>query len=97
MYQKRRQRFMEKLPDNSIALFFSGKAPYKVGDEKYPFSVDRSYYWMTGLDKENMILLVGNIQGMTYEYLFKNLQNGSEEEYCQKMHRIFLKSKKYTK
>ena len=70
MYQKRRQRFMEKLPDNSIALFFSGKAPYKVGDEKYPFSVDRSYYWMTGLDKENMILLVGNIQGMTYEYLF---------------------------
>ena len=41
MYQKRRLRFMEKLPDNSIALFFSGKAPYKVGDEKYPFSVDK--------------------------------------------------------
>ena len=93
----------KKLPDNSIALFFSGKAPYKVGDEKYPFSVDRSYYWMTGLDKENMILLVGNIQGMTYEYLFiepydeETCKMGSEEEYCQKMHRIFLKSKKYTK
>lgn len=70
MYQNRRNRFVKNLPDNSIALFFSGKAPYKVGDEKYPFSVERSFYWLTGLDKENMILLLVNAQGYTQEYLF---------------------------
>ena len=44
MYKQRRQHALATLlPENSIALFFSGKAPYKVGDEKYPFSVTESF------------------------------------------------------
>lgn len=61
MYKQRRHALATLLPENSIALFFSGKAPYKVGDEKYPFSVDRSFYYLSGLDKENMIDLLHNI------------------------------------
>lgn len=56
MYKERRKQLFKKLPSDSITLFFSGKAPYKVGDEKYEFSVDRSFYYLSGLDKENMIL-----------------------------------------
>ena len=70
MFQERRKRFSDQLSDDSLALFFSGKAPYKLGDEKYPFAADRSFYWLSGLDKENMILLLGKCHGQYFEYLF---------------------------
>ena len=45
MYKERRKKLAAALPDNAIALLFSKTAPYKVGDEKYEFSVDRSFYY----------------------------------------------------
>ncbi|MCI5774536.1 MAG: Xaa-Pro aminopeptidase [Erysipelotrichaceae bacterium] len=70
MFQSRREHFSKQLNDNSLAFFFSGKAPYKLGDEKYAFATDRNFYWLTGLDKENMVLLIGKCQGKYFEYLF---------------------------
>ena len=51
MYKERRKALASTLPNTAIALVCSGKAPYKVGDEKYDFSVDRSFYYLTGLEK----------------------------------------------
>ena len=70
MYKQRRLSLTKQLPEHSIALFFSGKAPYKVGDEKYPFSVNRNFYYLTGLDKENMILALFRKQEKLEEILF---------------------------
>lgn len=70
MYQTRRKKLMASLPDCCIALFFSGKAPYKVGDEKYEFSVDRNFYYLTGLTNEHMILALVNINAKLQEYIF---------------------------
>ena len=70
MYEKRRKKLLEEMPSFSITLFFSGKAPYKVGDEKYEFSVDRNFYYYTGLDKENMILALCKAKDVTQELLF---------------------------
>ena len=78
MYKQRRHALATLLPENSIALFFSGKAPYKVGDEKYLFSVDRSFYYLSGLDKENMILAIIRTQGKIKEQLF--LEHYDEEQ-----------------
>lgn len=70
MWKQRREQLAEKLPDNSITLFFSGRAPYKIGDEKYSFSVDRSFYYFTGLDKENMIYAMVKFAGKCLHLLF---------------------------
>lgn len=70
MYKKRRTKLLRSLPSSSITLFFSGKAPYKVGDEKYEFSVDRNFYYLTGLDKENMVLALCKMGEITKEILF---------------------------
>ena len=70
MYLKRRKALAASLPDNCIALVFSDIAPYKVGDEKYDFSVDRNFYYLTGLDKENMILAIVKVNGKQQDYLF---------------------------
>lgn len=70
MVKERRKALAAALPDSAIALLFSGQAPYKVGDEKYPFSVDRSFYYFTGLDKENMIWMLVKHKQYIQEYLF---------------------------
>ncbi len=57
-YELRRQKLMELLPDYSIAVLYSGVAPYSIGDEKYPFKVERSFHYFTGLTEENMYLVL---------------------------------------
>ena len=57
-YRNRRKKLMEDLEDGSMALLFSGKAPVRSADEAYPFVVNRSFYYMTGIDRENMTLLL---------------------------------------
>lgn len=70
MYKTRRTLLMEQLPEESFAFFFSGKAPYRSLDEKYPFTVNRHFYYLTGIDKEDMTLMLVNHNGVTMEYLF---------------------------
>lgn len=70
MYKERRSKLAETLPTNSIALLFSDVAPYKIGDEKYDFSVDRNFYYFTGLENENMMLAIVKTELGIDEYLF---------------------------
>lgn len=58
IFAQRRNQLMDKLEDHSYALFFSGEAIMKSEDECYPFDVNRSFYYYTGIDAEGMILLM---------------------------------------
>ena len=69
-YSNRRQKVIKSLPNNSAVLIFSGRAPQKSEDETYDFSVNRNFYYLTGLDKEDMALLMYNIDGVTKEIMF---------------------------
>ena len=53
---KNRKKLFSKLEQNSVAVLFAGNAPTKRGDEKYPFSPDRNFYYVSGIDKQNCIL-----------------------------------------
>lgn len=57
-YRERRMRLMDSASGPCLAMLFSGKAPMRSADEAYDFSVDRSFYYLTGLDRENMILVL---------------------------------------
>ncbi|MCY0902830.1 MAG: aminopeptidase P N-terminal domain-containing protein, partial [Firmicutes bacterium] len=52
----RRERILEALPDGSILILFSGEAAVASRDTTLPFWVQRSFYYLTGLDREGMIL-----------------------------------------
>lgn len=69
-YSKRREVLIKSFKSNSAMLFFSGKAPMKSQDEAYKFSVDRNFYYLTGLEQESMALLMYTIDGVTREQLF---------------------------
>ncbi|MCR5067813.1 MAG: aminopeptidase P N-terminal domain-containing protein [Erysipelotrichaceae bacterium] len=70
MYKTRREKLLAAVPDNSVTVLFAGTAPYAVGDEKYPFEVDRSFYYFTGLDREGLALMLVKRGSNTRETLF---------------------------
>lgn len=69
-YSNRRNKILKSLQSNVAIMLFSGKAPMRSEDEAYPFSVNRNFYYLTGLDKEDMVLLMYNLDGVSKEILF---------------------------
>ena len=58
IYRHRRQKLAQLLPDGAGALIFSGEEIPLGVDMTYPFSVDRNFYYLTGLDMPNAAVFV---------------------------------------
>ena len=65
-----RAKFTERMDDYSTAVFFSGKAPRESADQQYLFSVDRNFFYLTGIDREDMVLVISKIAGNVDETLY---------------------------
>lgn len=65
-----RKKLGEKLKDNSITVVFSGQAPPRSADSNHSFVVNRHFYYLTGLDQENVILLISKNGGKIKEEVF---------------------------
>ncbi len=54
-----RESLLDKLEEGSLVLLYSGVAPVKSGDQNmHPFSVDRDFYYLTGIDAQNVWLML---------------------------------------
>lgn len=69
-YSKRRENILNCLKANGAYMLFSGKAIAKSADDTYPFSVDRNFYYLTGLDAQEMVLLMYKIDGTVHEQIY---------------------------
>lgn len=69
-YFERRRRLIEQIDGDASIVLFSGKAINKSEDEYYPFCVNKNFFYLTGLDKESMILLINKTNGLISESLF---------------------------
>ncbi|MDV4150175.1 aminopeptidase P family protein [Clostridium sp. AL.422] len=69
-YKSNRTRVLNKIKDNSVLILFAGVAPKKTGDESYLFTPNRNFYYLTGIDEEDHILVLSKINGEVKEYLF---------------------------
>jgi len=58
VYKERRAKLLEGKQGPCMACIFSGKAPMRSADEAYPFAVNRNFFYLTGIDRENMILVL---------------------------------------
>ena len=68
-YINNRKKYLNSVNDNSVTVLFSGKTIQKSCDQDYPFSVNRNFYYLTGINQDNVILvLVKGING-NKEYL----------------------------
>ena len=67
---KRRKRIFNVLDDNSILVLHSGFAPFKSADSSYNFNVNHNFYYLAGIDQEDVTLVIGKANGKYYEKLF---------------------------
>ena len=70
LFTKNRENLWDKLKENSITIIFAGEAPYKSGDETYAFTPNRNFYYLTGVDRERMILMLVKRNNKIEETLF---------------------------
>jgi len=56
MFAARRAKLLENKQGPCMICIFSGSAPMKSLDASYPFEVDRNFFYLTGIERENMIL-----------------------------------------
>lgn len=70
MFKERRIQYLNQLKSNSLSVFFSGRAPQKSNDQYYPFSVNRNFFYLTGIEQENVCLLLAKGKEETVSYLF---------------------------
>lgn len=70
VFELNRKRLIEKLDDNSLLILFAGEAPKKTADEKYGFTPNRNFYYLTGLAEEKHILVISKINGEVTEKMF---------------------------
>ncbi len=70
-YMNNRQRFAQQLEEDSVAILYSGLAPVKSNDQDMsPFAVNRNFYYLTGIDTENVWLVISKDAMGVREMLF---------------------------
>lgn len=69
-FRNNRSRLLEKVKDNSIVVLFAGNAPKKTADESYTFTPNRNFYYLTGIEEEEHILLMSKVNGEIKTTLF---------------------------
>ena len=57
-YIKSRERVANLLPDNSALILFAGKDIRESEDQSYEFCVNRNFYYLTGVNEQNDILVM---------------------------------------
>lgn len=78
---KNRQKLCKQMVDNSILVFFAGKAKHRSADQGYEFTPNRNFWYLTSLDKEEYVLVITKFHGKVDEILFINEPNPDIEKW----------------
>ncbi|OPJ58055.1 aminopeptidase P family protein [Clostridium oryzae] len=84
-HKTRREMYAKFIENNSIGVVFAGEEKDEAGDECYPFSVYRNFYYLTGYTKPNSIYMVYRINDKFNEMLFIERPEEVKERYEGKM------------
>ena len=57
-HQQRREQLRQKLPANSVAVFFSAAVRNRSNDVDYEFHQDADFYYLTGYKEPHSVLLI---------------------------------------
>lgn len=69
-FEQRRQNYVQQVLDQSLSFFFAGHAPQKSADQHYPFEVNRNFYYLSGINQQEAVLMIAKGEKQTESYLF---------------------------
>jgi Xaa-Pro aminopeptidase len=83
-FAKNREALLERIEDNSVVILFAGNAPQKSADESYGFTPNRNFYYLTGIDRENVIVVLSKGKSKNDESLFIEESDPVQEKWVGK-------------
>ena len=83
-HKNRRVELRQKLPSNSVAVFFSSPIRNRANDTDYVYHPDPNFFYLTGWNEPHAVLLVYNVpqedeDGMYYEKLYVRERDARNE------------------
>lgn len=57
-FSQKRRSFLDQLENKAISFLFSGSTLPKSADQDFPFEVNRNFYYLTGINQEQVILVM---------------------------------------
>lgn len=70
IYINNRNKLLETIEEDSMVILFAGKAPKKTGDELYEFTPNRNFYYLTGIQEQEHIVVLLKSNETIKETLF---------------------------
>ncbi|MBE6037841.1 MAG: M24 family metallopeptidase [Anaerofustis stercorihominis] len=84
-HTQKRTQLLEKLPEGSMALIPSGMVVNYSLDGDYPFEVNRDFYYFTGIDYQDMKLVLLKYNSLTRSVLAIPRVDPTQEKWTGKM------------
>ena len=83
-HKNRRVELRQKLPSNSVAVFFSSPVRNRANDVDYVYHPDPNFFYLTGWNEPHAVLLVFNVpqedeEGIYYEKLYVRERDARNE------------------
>lgn len=69
-YKERRQEVLNRMEEHSILVLFSGIEQHVSADEYAPFEANRNFFYLTGLRRDHMVLVLDKAGASVTEKLY---------------------------
>lgn len=84
-YDARRKQMMEQMEEESLLILYSGAPAHISADAYYEFEANRHFFYLTGLRRENMVLLMRKSGGNSRVTLYIEKADPTAERWTGKM------------
>ena len=69
-HSARRNKILELIDQNSVVILHSGYSHFMTNDECFPFVVNNNFYYLSGIDQEDSLLVMGKNGNSQFTKLF---------------------------
>lgn len=80
-YLERRVQLSDKMDVNSVAVVFGATKFIRNGDQEYPFRQDSDFWYLTGINEPNAILIIEKKPSEIHHYLFCKETSEKEKQW----------------
>lgn len=84
-FETRRKQVLKQMEQQSVLILYSGIASHVSADEYYPFEANRHFFYLTGLRREHMILVMSKNGDVLKTTLYIEEADPSAERWTGKM------------
>ena len=83
-FTQNRTDLARALEEDTVLLVFAGRAPRRSADSEHTFLADRSFFYLTGFEEPEAVLLVAKHDGRVEERLFLRAKDAVRERWTGK-------------